>query len=665
MLKNLSDGVSRARLGSHAAAGAHYYGLWGQHPYTANLVADCLQWELDSLENVTAPLNHWNAFGREGDEEDSLIVYEGIEPGLDSYVRSKLSSYMEYSTYVGNIAHMFRDWNFKGTAPLVLGEEKSIDHLNLFGTVSPYGDFNLYRKPVVGQYENYPSGAYTHGRFKLYNVEEGHTSESLEVYQLCDGPYYPYPNGSLRANLGRIKSSVTAGGYDYITNVSGYKFKAFTYGLGTELDVSYVMYDFIFEYLLYPFAIPVARCITRVMHKFTIDPNPHYAEVGPWLNIADFISVKRQTFVSVLLTAQWTLGNEVESQHGYTAVQYFPTAQQMETSGDLARTIVCPVYFAHPTVSKTEIEQVMGYNGTTYVNDPAVPGSLAAFRRMAYPMLSDCFPANFLSSKEAVDKWFETMSTNHLETLVELGDILRVLDSVRLVKAILTSPAKALSFIMRLLNFITDAKIVYSFALSPSVADAKDVAEKASRLRDRFSGGDIFTPNTIYGKFTYRIPDEFVPVEFQGLRLVARSKLRISVDPDSFLSAVLPVRSLGLLPTLSSIWDCVPWSFLVDWFTHVGANQDDIETSAMMLCLNLNYSLHSISVIYDFDDEDCERGKFGIVRGVPTDSAGYKFYTRYVSTSIPYLGPTRFSFRGSASVPDWGLFGSLLYKLVT
>jgi hypothetical protein len=176
---------------------------------------------------------------------------------------------------------------------------------------------------------------------------------------------------------------------------------------------------------------------------------------------------------------------------------------------------------------------------------------------------------------------------------------------------------------------------------------------------------EIYLPFTSYGQSEYDLED-LLP-SFPGSKAYVRSKIRFGMNFDSYLPYILPARSLGLLPNLSTLWDIIPFSFLIDKALDVSSALGYIDDTAILLAMDIEYSTHSIGCIYNFTEEDQDKFRFTVEPSSysyeSTNLSGYKVYLRYsISGAIPTLGPTRISILRSPGITDWFTTGALAYK---
>lgn len=288
--------------------------------------------------------------------------------------------------------------------------------------------------------------------------------------------------------------------------------------------------------------------------------------------------------------------------------------------------------------------------------------SFPAFCSYTSVLLRDCYAGAFLASNDAMDKMISRFSSNHIEFLVEVRSLLKGVDVVRAVKALMAMRRSPTAAVRALLRLLADVKLVWSFGIAPTLSDAADVSKKALALDRKFAGLDLYTDQTIKGKFSFDIPDEYAG-GFQGLHLTVRSTIRIRLDEDSILPSLLPWRALGLLPSVSTLWDLVPYSFLVDWFLPVGAIADNFETSGLMWMSQVSYSTHSVNLEWLLPED--LMNLYGVRNANGEHVGKFQLYDRFVLSHLPTAAPTALPLYGGLGVPDWSLLGALVYtKLI-
>lgn len=275
----------------------------------------------------------------------------------------------------------------------------------------------------------------------------------------------------------------------------------------------------------------------------------------------------------------------------------------------------------------------------------------------------DLAPSVFLSTQDAIDTHFPTLEGNYLETLSDLRDVSSLFEGVSGLRNFfrLANSRGIFSNGKELLELLTDAQLLYAFAVAPSVSDAKDIADRGKMIYERYTKGNLFSRHTINGTFTWSIPDGAVD-GFDGCILVARSKLVANFGGNSILSALLPVRAAGLLPTLGNVWDLVRFSFVADWFFNIGGRLSAVDTQAIILSLDCYYSVHSINVLWDIPSSTLS--EYGIA-SVSSDLPALNYYCRSLMGTIPVLTSSRFDFWEAQGPSSLTTAGSFFYKVIT
>jgi hypothetical protein len=241
--------------------------------------------------------------------------------------------------------------------------------------------------------------------------------------------------------------------------------------------------------------------------------------------------------------------------------------------------------------------------------------------------------------------------TNLIETLVELEDFLALLDF----RDMLVKFLKRGFSIRRILSILSSAKLLYSFGIAPNVGYAEEVVSKYRFILPKITS--ITRPFWLKGSYTY-YPGSNEVSEFQGLKLVGHAKICLSTPLDVVLPIFLSLDEMGLLPNLSRVWDCLPFSFFVDWFFNVSSKLEVIDNTARLCMYNIYAATLSTKILYEFSEEDCESYNFSC-----DDETGYSYYCRYTLKNLQPFTPTRFNILAGRGIPDFSLFGSLLYKL--
>jgi hypothetical protein len=308
----------------------------------------------------------------------------------------------------------------------------------------------------------------------------------------------------------------------------------------------------------------------------------------------------------------------------------------------------------------TQIHSFIGDDSGVFIDTNEK--SFLSFQALAASSFRDGYALNFFSSRNAINHLFESVRGNYLETFLEIKELFGIMPAGNLLKALKQAYlAKKLDF-LGLLNQVADAQLVYAFGLAPTVSDSFDLSSKAQRILQRMVDKEFLVFHAGRGLSSLTLESSVkLPIAqiFSGTKVEARSKVVARIHPDSLLAAVLPLKSFGVLPTLSAIWDLIPWSFLIDWATDNGSRLDAVDTSAIFLSLDIAYCVHSLTFIYEFNEDDQYLNNFTVPQG---SSAGYKLYERFSTREPPILTPTRLPVFNEPGIPNFGTAGALAWQ---
>jgi hypothetical protein len=267
------------------------------------------------------------------------------------------------------------------------------------------------------------------------------------------------------------------------------------------------------------------------------------------------------------------------------------------------------------------------------------------------------FNAAVRSSSEAVDEFRSFMATNYLESLTEIRELLALFPDLEPIERFLEIiPAgKYLEAGFRLVDFAARTYLLAKFGLLPFITDIEQFATKYDRiaaiLQQRLGSG-----HDARGKFSYTFEPDTALKDFQ---LVCRSKVRIRIPPGSVSASLLPLSVAGLEPSLAQLWDIVPFSFAIDWFTNLGDKLELVDNAVFMSTAIVDYTVHSYTMYRDLTDDDL------VGTGLTTQGlCQYKHYWRTTSRYNPnVMRNYTYDWWADGSVPA-DLAGSLVWVLI-
>jgi hypothetical protein len=199
---------------------------------------------------------------------------------------------------------------------------------------------------------------------------------------------------------------------------------------------------------------------------------------------------------------------------------------------------------------------------------------------------------------------------------------------------------------------LANANITYKFGVAPNIGAAKELAYDLEGVLTAMQ--DLRKAGVSNGSAKWS-DIELIPGHH--VSIVARTKIVWEPQLDCMLPFLIPADKLGFLPTLSRVWETLPWSWLIDYAIPIKKTLRLIDVAAFSLVSQIDYSVSTLKVEYSFDHLDEQKGAF-LVNG---DAAGYRTFLRIVtSDGIPLLGPMRPELLGIPRVPPWDIIGSLV-----
>lgn len=257
-------------------------------------------------------------------------------------------------------------------------------------------------------------------------------------------------------------------------------------------------------------------------------------------------------------------------------------------------------------------------------------------------------PLAFYSTADALSKYTDIVSANWLETFSDAKDISSFLPSIgSLMKLIRALRRRDLRGTIREgLDTATGTYLWYQFAGRPLNKDVREAVDSYDRMVERLRLEGVWGPKTLYGEFHWDHPDGY-PGSPQ-VHFESHTKTRLVFEDFAFLTLLFSSSAVGLAPTLENMWEVVPFSFVLDWFTNVGARLGDVDKQATLLMLPHQYSVHSIKASTDYP---------GVIPGVDvqtSDDSKSSVYYRWLSFTHPSLRWSGYDFR-----PPSGISGKL------
>jgi hypothetical protein len=607
---------------------------------------------LSSLEYLTEPFNLGPIINIEprGIYGGTVEYHGKIIEGRDGF--DKIHTLFKSSNPVEDLSALIQaDFNFEKLRKISsISGENSVYHCCPRGSVLSSGYANHYRHP-----------------FDVYNGFDELLYSDIFVRSVK--PLYWEPSGSFEGNavgsithgIPDIAANVDSGNFDNDGEFSR-RYRNFDYDLSDNSLVIFYHY-----YVQHDNYASNRRYINSWSVKISLSYTTNTVSLPEDYTLA----------CSDIVTFDCTLETRAESAYWHTPVggndEYNEDIDSFITNHGHNTTMETDMSSMSRYSSWTEdltahvtsrpyspiVPQLLGYshNESRYVSQS--PGTFLGFCRDSDVLIRECMPLLFMAVNDAYDTHFSALESNYLETLSEYESLFGTLDIGEFSKTLLSRFSRKAGTLVSVLDILADGALLYSFGIAPTVSDAQDVAQKASKLRSRVFGGEAFGPHTVYGKYTFVVPSDY-PI-LPEATITARCKLRVIFAEDTLLQHVVKADTIGLLPTPSRMWDLIPFSFLMDSAFPTGDSLDIVEDTMRFMAFDVKYAVNSLTIDSKFDNE------FLSDHGVTVNDdygAGYRKYVRFVSRRLPTFGATSLPVL-MPSTPNWVTTGSLVWKLGT
>jgi hypothetical protein len=281
--------------------------------------------------------------------------------------------------------------------------------------------------------------------------------------------------------------------------------------------------------------------------------------------------------------------------------------------------------------------------------------------KMTRDDLPNIRPSSFLAASSALETNLEILSANHIENLSQLKSLLDLLPDLGSLPKL---AAKAIngdpSAIIDLTDYVTDAVLRARFAQNPTSSDIEEVLI-AGDIRKRILDLTTSKRLTVYGKFSWEIPAGLNYVGSGQLTLETRSKIRLVTDFSSLMASLLTMNSVGLLPTLSRVWETLPFTFVVDWFTNMSERIKLVDNQALFFAIRSSWTVYSYKLSYY--PTPLELAEYGLE--VPPSSSepfSISAYYREFTRTAPRLRDSKYDFLAVNSTPNLVTVASLMWQ---
>jgi hypothetical protein len=608
--------------------------------------------------------------------EDTIRRYPTRGRGIPSLLRTKpvkvgydpKRDWAEYGSILSSISSamsLLRDGHLR---PFDYEREHLVRHDNIFGSVG----FRLIDDLYPPDSQNYsfnagfpgwgswfieiPTGFYPEDPYWFTRLTWVPSAEGYSFSLVESDPSSPYtPHASLQSVIQRIASYGPLG-HQFVDGDGG------TSTMSSEiLDIEFGRWNFRIDYrLFYTYdhpSLPVSpeiEVLASFRGQFDFEPDPQ-----AYISLEEIpVASLDQEFGTWTVSRSYT----TESVNNPSAFSWFP----LHNVGDTF-TATWVNHDGHPSFlygSRVALGR-RAFGARDVPNLIRAGGPLKAFSHEVDRYMHDIRGAAFYSTADALNDATAYVNNDVLQTLSKLNDLSSLMPNVSLALAAISGLRYknliGLS-IVAVLDFITQTKLQQSFQYRPQVEfllnvlpDMRSTLETILRRTD--------TPSVI-GRGVFRF--EFPSGEFGRERssLEARSRVVFDRDVSAILTSVLDVRSLGVLPSPSNIWDLIPFSFVVSWFTGVGQRIRDIENIGYLIASGARCFTYTYRVTSPLTQRELDSYGLAVSNLEGSDWPTLCVFRRDVSAYISPPVDGRYDFRQGRGIPDLGAFGSLIWQVL-
>jgi len=324
-----------------------------------------------------------------------------------------------------------------------------------------------------------------------------------------------------------------------------------------------------------------------------------------------------------------------------------------------------------PTVHERKNATASGEGGCLLSNlgdmmhAPAVPSNIyyrsRSLDRYYREHAQDLHTTPFFSSGDALDKYIQRVSSNQLENLTEVRGLASgIQDAGRLLKAIREfRRGNPVGAIKSSIDAYSNANLAKAYGFDPSISDFNEFVGEYDGIVRQLREENIWGPRTLYGSFDFDMPND---PTLGVIKLCTRSKIRVTFDDTTLMSIIMAGGAIGLRPGFATVWEAIPFSFVVDWFSNLSARYHDIDNQITFYLLPYFYGVHSIKLTNEWGEDFLSSNHLSKVAGIKPTST---FYYRWLSFCGPTLRDSSIDFRGGSALPSWNIAGCLAWAVLT
>jgi len=581
---------------------------------------------------------------------DLFLTSPGFAPNTPPLVPSTRMS----SAFLNNFQALFSNWDFTGSPTTVVPGENKVSHHSLRGRISANYEW-------TGLSGDYPATheAFFHGHFPYVDdsyIVPTPIAEPLTISYNCDD-LVTFMADIPNVDWGLVSIEANGAEYDFYL-------KDYVYLLRPDhIELIHIYWVEFGK----PITSPTGTNLFVVRQVLSFESDGYFHGLSP---VSSRCTV---TYLDSFWHHGWShmMGESYTTYEGYSSdvEQYLSISGSVTPHGTYVNN---DIYFPDvvANVYPYRVSDMVGilptYHHTSISGEDY---SFLHFRKLCESLRGDLIPVVGLAANAALADSTANFGINQFENTPGLVSLFGLVDVVKLFKEAYAlrrfDVGSAGSTLKNALSLLADGRLVYSYALSPTVSDIKTITGGAREFRHRYFSGGNFVNTDLRndGPVTVDIPLELtMPFE---LSVAARVVVRGHYNPDSIMYKLLPLDAIGLLPRLSYLWATLPFSFVADNVINISAALDVLDSYFLNSSIfEVDYSVGSYTVEWKFSEENSPLD-FQWDQLVENDLS-YRSYYRDTFHGIPQIGPSRVlsSFFGSSMPSDLLTYSALATSLL-
>jgi len=311
------------------------------------------------------------------------------------------------------------------------------------------------------------------------------------------------------------------------------------------------------------------------------------------------------------------------------------------------------LHFSHPNVHVSTVPPLMRPDG------PA-----SDFNRFFSENLGKVRPSCMPAFSDAMDGYRAT-TTDYLEVLYQYGKIFALVpDLLGAIRAFLSSRGSG-DTLLHLADLFSSTELQKKFGLDTAGRNWIELNKGIAVVPDEQGFARVSDailrlgkPQTLYGSL-HRDFDELMGLE--QVRLRTGVKLRLRGVDSALILKFLGLDATGILPRFGRLWDLVPFSWLVDWFTGLSSRYNIIDNIILAYIVGVEYAVYTYHLQGPIPVEILD---YSNVVAEYSDPPEFNAFFREVSRVVPLLTESDIDFVMGGVHIDWGILTALLWQII-